>query len=142
MARILGIDYGERRIGVAISDTTGTIATPLQTIDGTAPQQAARAIAEIARDREVERIVVGLPMRMDGSSGPSAENAKAFGERLLKAGSCPVEYWDERFSSRTAEQALIEGGARRQKRKQVIDKLAAQIILQHYLDSRSPAGLV
>lgn len=137
MARILGIDYGERRIGIAISDATATIATPLQTVDGTAPQQAARAIVALAVERGVERIVVGLPLRMDGSSGPSAENAKAFGERLLKAGACPVEYWDERFSSRTAEQALIEGGTRRQKRKQVIDKLAAQIILQHYLDSHS-----
>lgn len=137
MPRILGIDYGERRIGVAISDETATIATPVDTLDGTAPQQAARRIVELATERSVEKIVVGLPMRMDGSSGPSAEYAKAFGERLLKAGSCPVVYWDERFSSRTAEQALIEGGARRQKRKQVIDKLAAQIILQHYLDAHA-----
>ena len=135
MARILGIDYGEKRIGVAISDATSTIATPLETLDGTAPQQAAQHIVRLVEERGVERIVVGLPVRMDGSSGPSAEHAKAFGERLMKTGSCPVVYWDERFSSRTAEQALIEGGARRQKRKQVIDKLAAQIILQHYLDA-------
>lgn len=137
MSRILGIDYGERRIGVAISDATATVATPLQTFDGTAPQQSARAIIQLAMERGVERIVVGNPVRMDGSMGPSAEKAKAFGERLVKSGSLPVEYWDERFSSRTAEQALIEGGTRRQKRKQVIDQLAAQIILQHYLDARS-----
>lgn len=137
MSRILGIDYGERRIGVAISDATATVATPLQTFDGTAPQQSARAIIQLAMERGVERIVVGNPVRMDGSMGPSAEKAKAFGERLVKSGSLPVEYWDERFSSRTAEQALIEGGTRRQKRKQVIDQLAAQIILQHYLDSHS-----
>ncbi len=136
MGRLLGIDYGERRIGLAISDATGTIATPLEVVPGHDPQQAAKQIAGLAQERDVTRIVIGLPMRMDGSHGPAAEKAKAFAERIEQHTTIPIQFWDERFSTLTAEQALIEGGARRDKRKQVVDKLAAQIILQHYLDAQ------
>lgn len=136
MGRLLGIDYGERRIGLAISDATGTIATPLEVVPGNDAPQAAKQIAGIAETREVSRIIIGLPMRMDGSHGPAAEKAKAFADLIRKHTVIPIQLWDERFSTLTAEQALIEGGARREKRKQVVDKLAAQIILQHYLDSQ------
>lgn len=136
MGRLLGIDYGERRIGLAISDITGTIATPLEVVPGNDPPQAAKQIAGIAEAREVSRIIIGLPMRMDGSHGPAAEKAKSFADLVRKQTDIPIAFWDERFSTLTAEQALIEGGARRDKRKQVVDKLAAQIILQHYLDAQ------
>lgn len=139
MARTLGIDYGEKRIGLALSDDTGTVATPWRTIQVESHPKAAREIIADVERQLVEKIVVGLPMRMDGSSGPAAEKARAFAELLEAAASVPVVFWDERFSTRTAEQALIEGGTRRNRRKQLVDKLAAQIILQHYLDAQ--AGL-
>lgn len=147
MPRILGIDYGTRRIGLALSDPSGTVATPWQVLDAREEVDAVRSILDGCAAQGVERIVVGLPMRMDGSDGPAAQSAKAFGEHVRSATDIPVVYWDERWSTVTAEQALIEGGARRGKRRQVIDKLAAQIMLQHYLDAQSglppmPDGLI
>lgn len=139
MSRILGIDYGEKRIGLALSDPTGTVATPWKVIDASPASRAREDIVNAVEKERVDCILIGLPMRLDGSSGPAAEAARAFGTRLAEHTSVPVIYWDERMSTVTAQQALIEGGARRSKRKQVVDKLAAQIILQHYLDAQ--AGL-
>ncbi len=134
MARTLGIDYGEKRIGLALSDATGTVATPYRVIDATSRKAAIRNIVECVAELGIERIVIGLPLRMDGTQGPSAEKTLAFAEQLKPELTIPVEAWDERFSTMTAENALIEGGTRRAKRKQHVDKLAAQIFLQHYLD--------
>ncbi len=139
MSRIMGIDYGEKRIGIALSDPTGTVSTPCKVIDANNARKAVAEIVELGVDRGVTLFVLGLPLRLDGGAGPAAEKAQAFGEKLRAATDMPVVLWDERMSTVTAEHALIEGGARRAKRKQVIDKLAAQIILQHYLDSQ--AGL-
>lgn len=139
MGRLVGIDYGEKRIGLALSDATGTVATPWRVITVRSLGQAVQDIADALADQDVEEIVIGLPMRMDGGAGPASEKTKAFGALLEKSVQQPICYADERFSTRTAEQVLIEGGTRRNRRKQVVDKLAAQIILQHYLDTR--AGL-
>lgn len=137
MARTLGIDYGERRIGLAISDPTGTVATPLRVIQVGAPNAVLKEIFACLAEYGVDRIVVGLPMRMDGSMGPAAEKTRGFCEKLREVTDVPVLSWDERFTTVTAQNALIEGGTRRNKRKQVVDKLAAQILLQHYLDTQS-----
>ena len=99
---------------------------------------AIRELAGICRDLAVAEVVVGLPLRMDGTRGPAAEKAEAFAARLREAVSVPVTSFDERLTTYTAEQALIESGMRREKRRQVIDKLAAQIMLQYYLDARNP----
>jgi putative Holliday junction resolvase len=136
MGRTLGIDYGTRRIGVALSDPLGMFATAHDVLDGEAPAQSARAIADLCREKEVETIVVGHPRNMDGSIGPSAEAAEGFAERLRTATGLPVVLWDERLTSKSAEDALIEAGTRREKRKGLVDKVAAQILLQHYLDAQ------
>lgn len=137
MSRILGIDYGERRIGVAVSDATRTIATPLAVIEVDRIEKACEEIERHRRETAAELIVVGMPISLGGFRGASAQYVEAFVERLKELTSVPVETWDERFTTTSAEQALIEGGARRSKRKQVIDKLAAQIMLQHYLDAHA-----
>jgi putative holliday junction resolvase len=139
MSRVLGIDYGERRVGLALSDESHTVATPWQVVAVTSLERAAKEVARLLADQDVGEMVIGRPVRMDGQDGPAAERAQVFGGYLAAATGLTPVYWDERFSSKTAEQALIAGGTRRQQRKQVIDKLAAQIILQHYLDAK--AGL-
>jgi putative holliday junction resolvase len=137
MGRILGIDYGEKRIGLALSDSTATVATPLKVLSADTPTSVLREIDDIVRQYGVQRIVVGLPLRMDGSLGPAAEGVRAFIDRLREEVSVPIATWDERFSTVTAQNALIESGARRKRRKEVVDKLAAQIVLQHYLDAQT-----
>ncbi len=137
-ARTLGVDYGEKRIGLALSDPSGTVATPWQVVPVEASTaRTAQRIAELAHEAGVQRIVLGLPLRMDGSAGPAVEAVRRFGAQLEKVCTLPTHYFDERFSTRTAEQALIAGGTRRSRRKQVVDKLAAQILLQHYLDTQA-----
>ncbi len=138
VGRVLGIDYGEKRIGLALSDPSGVVATPWQVVPAE-PSQArtVERIAALAREAKAQQVVIGLPLRMDGSDGPAAEHVRRFGAQLQEALGLPLHYCDERFSTRTAEQALIAGGTRRQRRKQVVDKLAAQIILQHFLEMAS-----
>lgn len=139
MPRILGIDPGEKRIGLALSDPTEFLATPLRVVEARGPAQAAAEIAAVCREHGVALVVVGLPRRTDGTEGTSAQKAREFGERVRGATGLPVEFWDERFSTVTAQQALIEGGARRERRKELVDKLAAQIMLQNFLDARAAA---
>ena len=129
--RVLGVDFGTRRIGLALGDPTGTLASPYATLDA---RGGAAAVARACRETGAVRIVVGLPLRLDAGEGPAAEGARAFADELRRRVDVPVELWDERFSTVTAERALIEGGARRARRRNVIDRLAAQVILQHYLD--------
>ena len=136
MRRILAIDPGTRRIGVALSDPTGTIATPLATI--TAVGGAGRIIEqvlELSRRHDVTAVVVGWPRNMDGSRGPVARHAEAFAERLRAALRVPVELWDERLSTAAAERTLLEAGLRRDERRRLRDRLAAALILQSYLDA-------
>lgn len=135
MGRIVGLDYGEKRCGVAVSDPLHMIAGACEVIDVRGPKQVMKEILALCRDQEAERIVVGMPLNMDGTRGASAEAAQRLADGLAARTELPVETWDERLTTKTAEQALIEAGTRRAQRKGVIDKVAAQIMLQHYLDS-------
>ena len=137
LGRILGIDYGERRLGLALSDPSHTIATPRQVVAGEAGLRA--ELPRLIQEEEVERIVLGLPLNMDGSIGPKARQVLAFKERLERQWRLPVEVWDERLTTFQAECALREGGVPPRRRAELLDKVAAQILLQSYLDSRRPA---
>jgi putative Holliday junction resolvase len=130
----MGLDVGEVRIGVALSDETGLIAGGLATLQRVSWQKDLAALAEAVNQHEVNEIVVGNPINMDGTSGHRSERIEDFVRRLREVTPTTITLWDERFSSVSAEQVLIEGGMQRGKRRQVIDKLAAVIILQNYLD--------
>jgi putative Holliday junction resolvase len=134
--RILGIDYGQKRIGVAISDELGVVATPVGNVEENGINAAVAAIAKLVADRDVWKIIVGLPRNMDGSIGPKAQETLAFVEKLKTRVSVPVQTWDERLTTRAAERALIEADVSRKKRREAVDKMAAQLILQGYLDSQ------
>jgi putative Holliday junction resolvase len=139
VTRILGLDPGERRIGVALSDPTGTIASPHAVIDRRSVDPAV-AVRELCEEHAVVRVVVGLPTGLSGNEGPSATAARVFGDLVAKATGLPVDYQDERFTTVTAEAALLEGGVRREKRREVRDKVAAAVILQTYLDRKDLNG--
>lgn len=133
--RVLGLDHGERRIGVAVSDATGTIATPHSVIDRRG-RDVSEALRSVIAEYDVERVVVGLPLQLSGEEGTSARSARAFADTVAEATGLPVALQDERFTTVTAEDALIEGGVRRRERREVRDKVAAAVMLQGYLDSR------
>ena len=137
--RLLGLDVGDRTIGVALSDETATLASGLHTIRRADLKRDLRELAELARDRGVETVVVGLPRSLNGSEGPQARKVMAFVEALRIAVKVPVVTWDERFTTVAAENALIEGGVSRERRKGLVDKVAAVLILQNYLDYRKTA---
>jgi putative holliday junction resolvase len=132
--RILGLDVGSVRIGVALSDPMGIVAQPFEVIDRRATEPLTR-IAEIISENGVERVVIGRPLRLSGEAGPAVLAIEAFVAELEGKVAVPLELWDERLSTAQAERAMIEGGARREKRRQNIDKVAAAIILQSYLDA-------
>lgn len=137
--RLIGLDVGDKTIGIALSDESATLATGLPTMRRSALKKDLRALADLARDRDVGTFVVGLPRSLDGSEGPQAQKVRAFVEVLKGAVKLPVVTWDERFTTVAAEQALIEGGVSRARRKGLIDKVAAVLILQNYLDYRKAA---
>jgi putative Holliday junction resolvase len=134
--RILGLDLGSKRIGVALSDPDGTIASPLTTLERQGGQRDLAALAELARLHEVGAIVVGLPLHMDGRRGPEAEAARAFARRLAAATGLPVETLDERLTTVEAERALRESGRKGKERRAVIDSVAAAILLRTWLELR------
>jgi putative Holliday junction resolvase len=134
--RYLGLDVGDRTIGVALSDETGTLASGVGTLRRVGPRKDVRAVAELARKHGVGEVVVGLPRGLDGSVGPQARKVLEFMDGLRPSVRVPVVPWDERFTSVVAERALVEGGASRRERKAVVDKVAAILILQNYLDYR------
>lgn len=134
--RILGLDVGDRRIGLAISDPNGQVAVPLRTLHRIVPDGAAEAIRALVAEEDVEAIVVGLPLRLDGTVGPQAESVQEFVRQLLAVVDVPVTLWDERLSTVQAEQLLRRDGRSSRKGKAEQDALAAAIILQGYLDSR------
>lgn len=136
--RILGLDVGDRRIGMAVSDAMGITAQPVGTLVRSQAGQDIQKIIETARNHEVGLIVVGLPRRLDGSTSPQTEKVQRFLEELRKKAEVPVESWDERFTTTTAEASLIEAGMRRKSRRGVVDSVAAQIMLQHYLECNPP----
>jgi putative Holliday junction resolvase len=135
--RALGLDLGSKRIGVAVSDLTGTIASPLTVITrGRSRRDDHQRIATLAREEGVEVIVVGMPYRLSGGDGPAASAARAEVTALATVVGVPVETHDERFTTVTATRALAEGGVRGPARRQVVDKVAAAVILQSWLDAR------
>ena len=135
--RVMGLDLGDKRIGVALSDPLGWTAQGLDVITGGGGAKGdIRRIKEIAVKHEVGKVVVGLPLNMDGSAGPRAEKARDFAGRLAAALGLPVELWDERLTTAEAERLLIEADVRRAGRRRVIDKMAAVLILQNYLDRK------
>lgn len=135
--RIMGLDVGDATIGVAISDPMRWTAQGIEVIRRRGREEEDfRRLRELIEQWEVERIVVGLPKNMNGTLGPRAEKVLEFNRRLAEATGLPVETWDERLSTVAAEKALLQADVSRGKRKKVIDKLAAVVILQGYLDSR------
>jgi putative Holliday junction resolvase len=137
VVRIMGLDVGSVRIGVAVSDETAMIARGLETLTRKSWERDLEQLSQLIIANEVKHIVVGNPLNMDGNVGRQAELVRQFIERLQKVTNVAIELWDERFSSTSAERVLIEGGMQRNKRKLVIDKLAAVIILQNFLDHRN-----
>jgi len=137
--RILGIDLGRARIGVAVSDELGMLAHPVETIPATA--EAARRIAEIVREKDAERVVVGLPRHMNGSVGTGATEALAFAKKLEALLPCKVVTWDERLTTMAANSALRASGRKTRDSRGIVDQVAAQMILQGYLDSFPPTGI-
>jgi putative holliday junction resolvase len=133
--RVLGIDPGARRIGLALSDPEGQFASPLPALLARGTEQTVQRLADEAARLAVERVVVGLPLRLDGTEGESARLARKLAERLGAATGLPIVLWDERFTSRAAERALAEAGARGARRKQAVDSVAAALLLQSYLDA-------
>ena len=139
MSRIIGLDMGDRRIGVAMSDPTGILASPLSIIERTSDGQAVDAILKVVNEWGVERIIVGLPRSMDGHIGPQAEKVQVFTEMLRQRTAVPIEYRDERLTTVTAMRLKQEASTRRLDRKTRYDAMAAAIILQEYLDEKPAA---
>lgn len=135
MSKALGVDFGDRRTGIAISDASRTIAFPRETLVCDHPEQAAAAVARLAAAEDVAEIVVGYPLNLNGTAGPRAARTDEFLAELAKRTALPLKKWDERLSTKIAEAVLIEAGTSRAKRRGVVDKLAAQVILQGYLDA-------
>ena len=137
MTRYLGVDYGTKRVGLAISDGLGLTARPLQVV---ARPAVVKRVQELHAEYTVTTVVVGLPTGLAGQEGASAAGARALGDELSAATGIPVEYLDERFTSNLAEEALLQSGMERRERRETVDKVAAAIILQDYLDIRAAKG--
>ena len=138
MNRAVGIDHGDARVGVAVSDELGMLAHPLETITVRETDPVKR-VMEIVREKQAGVVVIGLPKNMDGTTGSAAEKARAFADKL-RAGGIEVRMWDERLSTVAAQRNLHEAGRNAKTSRAVIDQAAAQIILQGWLDAQSMAG--
>lgn len=133
MSRILGIDSGSKRVGLAVSDGLGVLATPLDVVSR---DRVVELVKSLAIEMDIAKIVVGLPTALGGHEGASADEARTLGKDLHNATDLPVVYHDERFTSRIAETTLLGKGMKRRDRRQNVDKIAAAIILQDYLDNQ------
>jgi len=140
MNRTLGIDHGEARIGLAISDELGMLAHPLETIHTGATADPVERIAQIVARDKIGMIILGLPRNMNGTYGPAAEKVRAFAELLRAKVPCEVKLWDERLTSVAAQKSLHASGRNTKQSRSVIDQVAAQLILQGYLDSQAMLG--
>ncbi|MDE0654963.1 MAG: Holliday junction resolvase RuvX [Acidimicrobiaceae bacterium] len=139
--RALGLDLGERRVGVAVCDSAGTVATPVETLVCTGdPDRDLRAIADQVHQWEAEIVVVGLPISLDGSEGLAARTARAQIDRLERLLEVPVVSYDERLTTVIAERGLMEQQMKGQRRRGVVDRVAAAVILQSWLDAGMPRG--
>ena len=132
--RLMGLDVGTKTIGLALSDVTRRIATPLETIRRTKFTQDAEDLIAIAAEMEVAGLVIGLPINLDGSEGARAQSTRSFARNLAALTSLPMAFWDERLSTQAAQRALLEADASRKRRSDLIDKMAAAYILQGALD--------
>ena len=140
--RIMAIDYGDAHTGIAISDPTGFMAGFTTTIDAYRPEAVAERVAALAQEHGVEELVLGHPINMDGTRGPSSEKAQAMKVLLEETSSLPVILWDERRTTIDAHQILLNNGKNAKKRKKVVDAVAASLILEGYLTYKKshPAG--
>lgn len=135
--RILGLDLGRKRIGVAVSDPDGVIALPTEVIQHQSLARSIERIRALVTEYGVEEVLIGLPVQMSGEEGIEAGRARTFGAALAQAAGIPVVFWDERMSTAAAQRIFIAAGMRREKRRQQIDAAAAAVILQSYLDRRN-----
>lgn len=141
--RVLGLDYGSRTVGVAISDPTGMIAQPLKTITRERESALRKTLGELAAlvaEYQVEKIILGLPLNMDDTEGERAEKTREFAQKLQQRTDVPIQWMDERLTTMQAQEILDESGMKRSEQKRVIDQVAAQLILQTYLDSCREEG--
>lgn len=138
--RILGIDMGSKRIGVAVSDELGITAHAVTTIKRNNKKEDLAAVCALIEEYGVQEVVIGFPKHLDGRPSEEASSYVAFGEKIHEMTGIPVSYWDERLTTIEAERALLEADVRRRRRKQVIDRVAACLILENYLDWRSKQG--
>ncbi|MCK8828426.1 Holliday junction resolvase RuvX [Natroniella acetigena] len=136
--RIMGLDLGDKKTGVAVSDSLGWTAQGKSVIEAKSVAEKLDYICSLIEQYNIEEVIVGLPKNMDGSLGPRAEKVLDVVERLEERIDLPVKTWDERLSTVAAERTLLEADLSRKKRKDVIDKMAAVVILQNYLDSKNP----
>jgi putative Holliday junction resolvase len=137
VTRYLGVDYGTKRVGLAISDRLGLTAGPLEVV----PRDiVVERVRELHEEYTITMVIVGLPTGLSGEEGVSAVGARALGKELLAATGIPVDYLDERFTSKLAEDVLLQSGMKRRQRRETVDKVAAAIILQDYLDVRAADG--
>lgn len=132
--KLLGLDLGTKTIGIAVSDAMRYTATPLETIRRTKFTADAARLLELAAENDAVGLVLGLPLNMDGSEGPRAQSTRAFARNLGQKTALPVVFWDERLSTSAVTRMLIEADTRRDRRAEVVDKLAASYILQGFLD--------
>lgn len=136
MGRVLAVDPGTRRVGIAVSDPTETVAQPLTSLPAEPAGTLVERLVELAREQEATRLVVGLPLRLDGSMGPEAKAARTLADRLRRASGMTVSLVDERLTSVAAERALLAGDLSRARRRRLSDQVAATLILQSYLDRK------
>lgn len=134
MSALMGLDFGEKTIGVAVSDRMGGVATPLETVRRKKFTLDSGRLLEIIAGRDINGIILGLPRNMDGTEGPRCQSTRAFARNLSHVTDLPISYWDERLSTVAAERALLEADTSRKRRSEVIDHVAASYILQGALD--------
>ena len=137
---LIGLDLGDKTIGIAVSDRRRTVATPLETIRRKKFSLDAARLLEIAAEREICGLLLGLPLNMDGSEGPRCQSTRAFARNLTRLTDLPIGFWDERLSTVAAERALLEADTTRKRRAEVIDHVAAGYILQGALDRLKHLG--
>jgi putative holliday junction resolvase len=139
--RVLALDHGTKRIGVAVSDETRTIAQPLEYILAEPFADFLARLKQLLAEKEIDLVLIGLPRNMDGSYGPAALKVQTFVAVLKDAITVPIKTWDERLTSSQANRILIQGNVRRDKRKEKVDQMAAAILLQSYLDGQVTSGM-
>lgn len=132
--RKMGLDYGDSRIGVALSDESGVMATGLTTLVRKSREKDLRALADMIETHQVETIVMGFPLRLDGTEGVQCEKVRRFARLLDRAFHLPVVLWEESFSTKDAEAFMMQAHVKKHKKREIVDRIAASIILQHYLD--------